>query len=251
MKNLIATAVTGNKVKKISVSHVSDTASATAFIKAVRTVSGMMVFPSENFNTYYENKPETDTGAPVVTWTPRENQILLIRSDILTEVGVEVLAKAFNMQLTDFLSKYIEVDNFGSATNCYALLADEAWFKIYDGVLEADDFYNPKGRYTNYFLTHEQAYSFSYFANAIAFVCDDEAISLDKSTLALSNTTPSSLVATVTPSGATVAWFSSNEDVATVSSAGAVTAVANGTAVIVAVNGDKTATCTVTVTGIA
>jgi uncharacterized protein YjdB len=247
MKNLIATAVTGSKVKIIKVSHVSGADSAKAFIKAVRSVSALMQFPSSDFNTYFENKPATDTGNPVVTWCPRENQVLLIRSDVMTEVGVEALAYMFNMSVADFNAKHIEVDSFGSAVNCYALLADKAWFKIYDGVIATDDFYNPKGRYTNFFLTHEQAYSFSYFANAVAFVCDDEAISLNNNTLSLANKTPVALTATTTPAEAAVTWFSTNPKVATVSSTGSVTAVANGTANIIAVNGDKVAICVVTV----
>ncbi|MBR4505115.1 MAG: Ig-like domain-containing protein [Candidatus Methanomethylophilaceae archaeon] len=76
-------------------------------------------------------------------------------------------------------------------------------------------------------------------------------VELDKSTMAITKGSSSSLTATVLPSNATnknVTWKSSNTSVATVSN-GTVTGVSEGTAVITVTTDDgaKTATCNVTV----
>jgi len=75
-------------------------------------------------------------------------------------------------------------------------------------------------------------------------------VSLDKTSLSLTEGESATLAATVKPDNATnktVSWSSSNASVATVDANGKVTAVAEGTATITAKAGDKTATCTVTV----
>ena len=77
-------------------------------------------------------------------------------------------------------------------------------------------------------------------------------VSLDKTTLTLTEGDTYAFTATVTPSNATdksVTWSSSNNSVATVSSSGVVTAVKAGSATITVTttDGGKTATCSVTV----
>ena len=75
-------------------------------------------------------------------------------------------------------------------------------------------------------------------------------ITLDKSSLELTEGETATLVATVKPDNATdktVTWTSDKASVATVDASGKVTAKAEGTATITAKAGDKTATCSVTV----
>lgn len=79
-----------------------------------------------------------------------------------------------------------------------------------------------------------------------------ESVSLDKTTLGLTEGETARLTATVEPSNATnksVTWSSDNESVATVDTSGNVTAVSAGTATITVTtdDGGKTDTCTVTV----
>lgn len=78
-------------------------------------------------------------------------------------------------------------------------------------------------------------------------------ISLNKSTLTFTALTSETLIATLSPSDATgtVTWVSSNTSVATVDSNGTVAVVGNGTATITASCGGYSATCAVTVSGIA
>ena len=75
-------------------------------------------------------------------------------------------------------------------------------------------------------------------------------VSLDKTSLSLTEGESATLTATVKPDNATnktVSWSSGSPSVATVDASGKVTAVAEGTATITAKAGDKTASCTVTV----
>ena len=77
-------------------------------------------------------------------------------------------------------------------------------------------------------------------------------ITLDKTTLTLTEVETATLVATVTPDNATnkvVNWSSSSADVATVDNNGKVTGIKAGSATVTAitVDGGKTATCTITV----
>jgi hypothetical protein len=168
MKNLFADAITNDKIVTASVSHVNTEASAKAFVKAVKNASSAFTFPSSAFNTYFDNKPDSDIGDPVTTWTPVNDQILLIRADIMNEIDVEVLASAFNMNKVEFLAKTLRVDSFGSASNCLAILCDRSCVQVYDNLFETTNFYNPQGLYWNYWLNHWQTYSISLFANALA-----------------------------------------------------------------------------------
>ena len=169
-KNLFADAISTNKVVTIACDALTDESTAKAFVKSVKTTSGLFQFPSSTFNKYYDNKPDSDTGGAIVTWTPKENQILIIRSDILSTLDVDVLAAAFNMDKVSFMGRVLEVDNFGSASNCVAILADEAFTQVYDNNFKTTNFYNSEGLYTNFWLHHWQTYSFSYFCNCVAFL---------------------------------------------------------------------------------
>lgn len=175
MKRLMREAVLDSKVTTVNVTAVTDEASAKELVKAIQTTSKLMTFPSSNFNVYLANKPVGDTGTdPLITWTPKEDQVLIIRSDLVSAVNIDVLATAFNLGKVEFNQMMLEVDSFGeapvTAPEIYAILADKAWFQIYDNLTEMGEFYNAKGLYWNYFWHHWQTYSHSLFANAVAFV---------------------------------------------------------------------------------
>lgn len=250
VKNLFASAVSDGKILSASVSHVKDEATGKALVKDIKKASKAMTFASSNFNTYFANKPDSDTGNPVVTWTPVEDQILIIRADVMVDIDVDVLAAAFNMDKVAFMGNILEVDSFGAGDNILAILCDRSLIQVYDNMFELTNFFNPQGLFWNYWLNHVQTYSLSLFANAVAFTCDDEAISLDHATFTFAdkNAATHTLVATTTPIDATVDWISSNVKVATVSSTGVVTPIGKGICSISAVNGDQVASCVITVT---
>lgn len=176
MKNLIGTAVNSGFMKLSYVgSAVTDETSAKKMLTNIKSVSGMMQFPSSNYNSYEQIATSQNivNVTPVITWTPKDRQILFIRSDIMAITDVNVLAFAFNMDKAQFLSRVIEVDNFGSvglAAGVVAVVADEGWMQVYDNLNEMTEFYNAKSMAWNYFWNHWQVYSYSPFANAVAFI---------------------------------------------------------------------------------
>ena len=173
MKELFATAINGGKLKTLDVASVTDTDTAKAFVKAIKTVGQAMEFPSSNYNAYYDINKEKD-GKPVVTWTPLNNQVLILRNDVAVDVDVELLAKAFNVSYTDLQQRTLIVDSFGSAKNCGAVLCDEAFVQVYDNLNQMESFHNGEGLYDNFIYHHWQTYSLSLFANAMAFMFANE-----------------------------------------------------------------------------
>lgn len=167
MKELFASAITGGKLKTV---EIADPATAPKdFVKAIKTVGLAMEFPSSNYNSYYDINKDTD-AKPVITWTPKDNQVLVVRNDVSVNVDVELLAQAFNVSYTDLTQRTLTVDSFGSNTNCYAVLMDEAFVQVYDNLTRMESFHNGDGLYDNYTYHHWQTYSLSLFANAVAFV---------------------------------------------------------------------------------
>lgn len=167
-KKVITDAITGKGIKKVTVSDPTlDEANAKDFVKAVKTISLGMTFPSSNYNAYLDVQ-ETDTK-PVVTWTPVENQVILIDMATSVSIDVDVLAKAFNLTKAEFLARQIVVDSFADpSVRCVVM--DIGTTQIYDDLFEMDSFYNPEGKYMNYYLDHWQTVSLSCFTNATAFV---------------------------------------------------------------------------------
>lgn len=176
MKELFASAIAGGKIKTVDLemSSIADTDGAKKFVKAVKTVGQAMEFPSSNWNSYYDINKEKD-AKPVVTWTPLDNQVLVLRNDISVDVDVELLAKAFNVSYTDLKQRTLIVDTFGSATDCAAVLCDEAFVQVYDNLQQMESFHNGEGLYDNFIFHHWQTYSLSLFANATAFMFSDVA----------------------------------------------------------------------------
>lgn len=171
MKELFASAIVGGKLKTVDLEmeNITDLDGAKRFVKAVKTVGQAMEFPSENYNSYYDINKDND-ARPVITWTPLDNQVLILRNDVSVDVDVELLAKAFNVSYTDLKQRTLIVDSFGGATNCGAILCDEAFVQVYDNLTQMESFHNGEGLYDNYIYHHWQTYSLSLFANAVAFM---------------------------------------------------------------------------------
>lgn len=173
MKELFASAIEGGKIKTVNVSPVGDSETGKAFLKSIKLVGNGMTYPSSNYNSYADVNAELNPESaekPVITWTPIENQVLIIRNDIAVEIDVEQLAKAFNVSYTDLKQRTLLVDNFGTAEKCGAVLCDESYVRVYDNLTQMKQFDNGEGLYTNYMYHHWQTYSVSLFANAMAFM---------------------------------------------------------------------------------
>ena|SRR5690625_105724 len=138
---------------------------AREFIKKARAVSTKMTLPSGS----------RDYNALAVhTTTPENNLHLIIDADLNATVDVDVLAKAFNMNKSDFLGSVTIVDNFAS-TGLEAVLVDRDWFMVYDQIRQMETIRNPQGLYWNYNYHIWQVLSASRFHNAVAFVSGEVA----------------------------------------------------------------------------
>lgn len=177
-KDLVTSAYAGNNVVIQTITAVSSEATAKAFVKSARNVYKNMRFPSSNYNAW--NKVG-GYGRALLTWSNPEDIVFLIRTDIATELDVDVLAVAFNMDKTDLMGRIIEVDNFdtydgdekifdGSAI--VGMIADTSWFRIKEQEMVMDEFYNPNNRTWQFYLNDVRMYAYSLFANAVVFATE-------------------------------------------------------------------------------
>lgn len=97
---------------------------------------------------------------------------LFITAETEAEIDVDVLAVAFNMNKTDFLSKVTIIDEF-QHEDIQAVLVDENWFMCYDNNIEMTNIYNPKNLSWNYFYHVWQTLSCSTMENAVVFSTKD------------------------------------------------------------------------------
>lgn len=161
-KDLFAKGVTNAEIKTVDSVEVTDEASGKQLIKDIKTASSAFTYPSTLWNSY--------DGGERMTWTPKENQLLIVRSDLINLIDVDVLAQAFNIGKLDFMAQTLEVDNFGSNEDIQAILLDRAAVQVWDDLTELTEFYNPKSMVWNYYWNHWQTFALSKLANAVAFV---------------------------------------------------------------------------------
>lgn len=174
MKELFASAISGGKIKTVNVGTLDGTLeSAKNLVKAIKTVGQDMAFPSAKYNSYYDINKSTD-AKPVITWTPIEDQVLIMRNDVSVDVDVELLANAFNVSYVDLKQRTLIVDSFGTNIKCGAVLCDKSFIQVYDNLTQMETFHNGEGLYDNFIHHHWQTYSMSLFANAMAFMLEDE-----------------------------------------------------------------------------
>ena len=171
-----------------------DASHAKAAVSAIKAVSNNLLFLSDKYN-----------AARVPAHTPKDDQFLIISADADAILDVEVLADAFNMSKVEFAGHRMMVDSFADVdearltvlmsdeetgtssfvpftstektllANVSAILIDREWSQIYSNLREFTEAYNGQGMYWNYFFHAWQTFSYSPFANAIAFVSSNAA----------------------------------------------------------------------------
>ena len=237
-KDLVASAYDGNNVQIEVVSAVTSDATAKAMIEKARKIFLNMQTPTSTFNAWAK---VGGYGNEILTYTPKEDIVFVLRNDILACVDVNVLASAFNMDKTTFLGNVIGVNDFdvyeyvkqadGSTIRHKAydgsailgILCDKRWFRIKQQDFEMDEFYNPNNRTWQYYLNDVRMYSYSLFANAVVFATamptvpatkiefiDDTAFELEEGKKATRylRITPPNAVVTITYTSATPAVVS-------------------------------------------
>ena len=176
-------------------------------VKEMKTTYTRMQWASDEFNKYKElaeRNGATDV-TPVITWTPTDRQVLLIRSDILETLGVEVLASAFNLDIVDFRNNMIVVDTFDY--NIYDLktrkitgkrhsdiafvIADKSVFQIFDNLQTTASDFIASNLCWQFFLHVWQTYGICPFANCVVYSTQSNenvvGITTDKAVVTLSN----------------------------------------------------------------
>ena len=173
MKQIIASAIEQNAMKTVEIADpVLSEANAKGFIMAVKTASGLMVFPSELYNGYL-NVQNTDTK-PITTFSRYDEQVLILDTATNTKVAVDVLASTFNMSVAEFNeTKKIVIDTFPDPS-VRAVIVDEQFFQIFDDAIFFKAFENPDGMYNNYWLHVWQTIAYSPLVNAVAFTVATE-----------------------------------------------------------------------------
>lgn len=172
-KQLIKSALDNNAIKKI---HIEDPLESEAkgkkFIKEVKTVSGLMQFPSKEFNSYLTAQ-SVDTK-PITTYSKKNEQVLILDTATDTSVAIDVLASTFNMSVADFNdTRKIVIDAFPD-THIRAALVDEQFFQIFDDLIRVGTFQNDESLYTNYWLHVWQTLAYSILVNAVVFTTEPQ-----------------------------------------------------------------------------
>lgn len=228
-KALVDGAYDNNKVIVETVTAVTDETTAKAFIKKCRSLFTKMKLPSTKYNAY--SKFSGAKGV-IKTWTEDDRFVLIVTSDVMAEVDVDVLARAFNIENTKFLGRVIEVDSFENE-EIQAILCDEAWFQIYENLMRFDEFYNARTMTWNEYLHVWQTYAICPFANAIVFATAQPkpATAISVADVSVVEDATANVTVTLTPADATseLTFISGDETVFTVSSTGVVTGVSAGT----------------------
>lgn len=132
--------------------------SAKSFVKTLRKAVQDVAFASRDFNS-----------AGVMTWCNASDLVLLVNKDLIAEIDVEVLSKAFNLGKTDIQVPIVVMDDFGSLPDTYGLLVDKDFFRVYDTFSKMEPQRNAQGLFTNYFYHVHQILSLSNFKTAIRF----------------------------------------------------------------------------------
>ena len=182
-KALVSSAYEGNNVQ-ISVvnSPIGSDSYAKAFIEKARELFLNYQTPSSKYNAWAK---VGGYGNEILTYTPKEEIVMLVRNDILATLDVNVLALAFNIDKSTLLGNIIGVNDFDVYDNIkqadgtikrsksfdgsaiLGIICDKRFFRIKQQDFEMDEFYNPNNRVWTYYLNDHRMYGYSLFTNAV------------------------------------------------------------------------------------
>ena len=168
-KALLNGAYENGKMIVEKVDKVQDEASAKALVKKARSLYTKMSLPSTEYNAYSKF---SGAHGKITTWTDQDRIVVIIPADVDSEISVDVLAKAFNMDSTKLMGRIVRVDSFKNP-NIQMIMCDESFLQIYDNLMRFDEFYNANVMAWNEYLHVWSTYAISPFANAVCFATDD------------------------------------------------------------------------------
>ena len=169
MRQLFEEAYNNNAMVVVAVADPqASEANAKAFIKSVKTVSGDMVFANSNNNAYLT--AQSDDNKPIVTFSKKDEQVLIVDNPTDVTCNIDVLASAFNKSVVEFNDTQKEVIDAFPVDGMIAALVDRNFFQVYDDLFTFREFENGLGLYRNHYLHVWQTIGYSILCNAVAFV---------------------------------------------------------------------------------
>lgn len=190
-KYLLAKKILNGQLYPVEVVAGSTEADLKANASTMRATSNKMEFMSNKYNL-----------AGVTTFSKKADQYILLNADYDSEMDVNVLASAFNMNKADFLGHRVLVDGFGNfdvdrlnelfedpdTTGDYvanytpltadqitalnaipAVLVDKDFFQLYDVLTDFTEQYNGQSLAWNYWYHTWKIFGASPFSNAVVF----------------------------------------------------------------------------------
>ena len=189
-KYLLIKTISHGKIVSVTVPNSDD---IEEFAIAFRATSNKLTIPHREYN-----------AANVLTNTDKDKQYLFLDANFAARYSVKFLASSFNMSEADYTSKVVLIDNWDEFDNerfdairaesdmidevtteelnamkkVRGALVDEWFFQCYDNAMKMTETFVAAGDYWNYFYRVQKTISYSPFANAVAFVTSDAAVTL-------------------------------------------------------------------------
>jgi uncharacterized protein YjdB len=185
-KAIVTRAYLSNAVQIQTINKPTTEALSKQFVKMARTLFLNFQTPTDKYNAWSK---VGGYGRAIETFTNPEDIVLLIKNEIRSELDVDVLATAFNVDKTTLMGNILPVNDFNiydrktgkvlfDGSKILGIIADKSWFRIKEQDLYIDDFKNANNRSINYYLNAIKLFNYSYFANAVVFATEEPTISI-------------------------------------------------------------------------
>ena len=164
MKNLLAVYETNYGFTKHKLTAApTDEATGKEFLTAVMADSGMMQFPSTNYNAI--------NVEPIPTFVNMDELILIVTPQTNASIKVNTYAGLFNLSEAEVNARIVQVD-YLPIPKSVAILTTREIFDVHDTLYEMKTFYNPQTLSTNYFLHHWGIYGLNPYVPAVLYTTD-------------------------------------------------------------------------------
>lgn len=140
---------------KRTITEVTNQTTAKDLVKKIKKDIGKMQFRSTNYCQYEQHSKADDL-------------VLFIHIDYQSEIDVELLATAFNIDKTELNTRVVYVDDF-ETPNLRAVLMDVGAIKVFDTLYNNEQQRNAQGMFTNYHLNVEKIVSYSTLYNGASY----------------------------------------------------------------------------------
>lgn len=173
MRQLLAQAYENNAMVVIPVADpLASKENADEFIKTIKTVSGLMKYPSSDYNAYLTAQSTDDK--PIITFSKLDEQILIIDEATDKSISVDCLAYAFNKSVLEFNDTTKQLIDTFPIEGMVGALVDKNFFQVYDDLFTFREFENGLGLYRNHMLHVWQTLGYSILCNAVCFVVSSD-----------------------------------------------------------------------------